>query len=439
MMMFQTPAPAEPSIAGHTGRNGRPRADVELLRRIADRVLTLPGERDRFFRSNAQYHAAGVTDYFFGDSADQCTPQRIFNHLRWGGQFIFASPAERETQAVLDRFRNREEFIIEQEPQTITAPRFGGTLGRALPFLKKRHSFFVVRKALITPPGVATDRYSYHVQLVPDAASPHRYVVSKRVPTLAEAIERLCLRFESVDGRTVEQAARKLVDKVFPVFLTREAALLKIVQRDLPDRYRDRFPHVLRIEQDDRGLVQRMDLNWLRLGGDTISQLEFARQCMELLHVLHDTVGVIHLDLRLDNMVVTPRGVGFLDFGSSVRVGEDFSANPMLATLFNELLSTSQIQRDLKSLIRKGKVTSHLFVNGYQKIDKAADLFYLVLQMNNPHANPDFRGLVHYDRHGDEARSLQRLSRAVLNPRPTQKHRYRTAAEILEALCHLPD
>jgi hypothetical protein len=133
-------------------------------------------------------------------------------------------------------------------------------------------------------------------------------------------------------------------------------------------------------------------------------------------------------------MVVTPRGVGFVDFGSAVRCGEDFSGNPMLQTLFSELLSTSQIQRDLKRLVRKGKVTSRLFTNSQQRIDKAVDLFYLVLQMNNPHTNPDFRGLVRYDRHADDARRLARLSRNVLQPQDDRCLHYRSAADVLQGI-----
>ncbi len=72
--------------------------------------------------------------------------------------------------------------------------------------------------------------------------------------------------------------------------------------------------------------------------------MEFARQAAELLHVLHDRAGVIHLDLRLDNFVLTEHGVGFVDFGSAVRCGEDLKANPMLGTIFGELMKTSQIR-----------------------------------------------------------------------------------------------
>src|SRR5690606_28055257 len=123
---------------------------------------------------------------------------------------------------------------------------------------------------------------------------------------------------------------------------------------------------------------------------------------------------------------------------SGVRIGEDISQNPMLHTLFSEMLSTSQIQRDLRRLVKKNKVTSRLFIEAadQQKMDKVVDLFYLVLQMNNPHANPDFRGLVHYDRESPDARRLAALSRRVFNPQDPVRDHFTQAADILH---HLED
>ena len=111
--------------------------------------------------------------------------------------------------------------------------------------------------------------------------------------------------------------------------------MLKILERDLPKEFRDRVPRVLDLEQDGRGYVHRMWMTWLRQGSTApLSQLEFSRQAAELLNVVHDTVGIIHLDLRLDNFVITPQGVCFVDFGSAVRVSENIHGNPMLSTIF---------------------------------------------------------------------------------------------------------
>jgi len=46
-----------------------------------------------------------------------------------------------------------------------------------------------------------------------------------------------------------------------------------------------------------------------------IEQIEFARQSADLLRALHDDARVMHLDLRLDNFVITPPA-----WGSSISV-----------------------------------------------------------------------------------------------------------------------
>src|SRR5262249_17158979 len=143
------------------------------------------------------------------------------------------------------------------------------------------------------------------------------------------------------DDETLRRRARKFTDKIFPVFLTRETAMLKLLQRDLPEKFRKRVPRLLSAETDATGFTRRLRMNWLRncqpASGSfrhPLSQLEFARQAAELLAALHDAAGIMHLDLRLDNVVITEHGVGFVDFGSSVRVGESFAEESLLSSLF---------------------------------------------------------------------------------------------------------
>ena len=69
-------------------------------------------------------------------------------------------------------------------------------------------------------------------------------------------------------------------------------------------------------DYDGTPLVQTLYLKWLRNSRATpLSQLEFACQSADLLSAIHDRAGIIHLDLRLDNFVITENGVGFVDFG----------------------------------------------------------------------------------------------------------------------------
>ena len=141
--------------------------------------------------------------------------------------------------------------------------------------------------------------------------------------------------------------------------------------------------------------------------------MEFARQSADLLRVMHDIAHVIHLDLRLDNMVITEDGVGFVDFGSAVRDDENLAENPLLESLFDELMRTSHIQVMLEKMTTSGAVTSKVISRGLQKVDKAIDFFYLAVQFDAPHQNPDLTDLILYDPKSDDARHLGRLTKKI--------------------------
>ncbi len=409
-------------------RAGLTQPDEADLRALADRLMN-PQETQRFQRSNAQFNQSGMADFLFATDPLAVEPRVMFNRLRWGGQLIVTSPQHRVIEAACQAYQKRDEFVVESWPQALALPRFEGWPG----FLPRNLHYGVIRKVHLVWADEITDRHSYYVRLQPDAKVPEGCVVVKQVPTYDHVAHRLMRRFPEITPERARKGARKLVEKVFPLFLTREAAFLKLLQRDLPASHRQRVPTVLHAEYDERGLVQKLHLNWLRLGGQPLSLLEFARQSTELLAMLHDGVGVIHMDLRLDNIVVTDNGVGFVDFGSAVRVGESFDHSPMLQTLFGEMLSSSQIQRDLGKLRESGRVTSSLFVNAYQKIDKAVDLFYLVLQMNQPQTNPDLRGLVQKEPRR-ENEDLAELAKAILRPADPEHPQYRSAGEVLAAI-----
>jgi hypothetical protein len=401
----------------------------EVLSTIAERVLGKEAGTSRYRRGRAA-NTQIAADYLVATSGDRCDVDHVFDRLRWGGQFVFIGSRSREAEQLIDRYRACDDFLVETDVQAISRP---GSRWRRRDFMKTYYGF-VARKTALTRTGDATDRYTYDVGLVPDSNMDEHYAVLKQVPTYENAVRRLMQNCPEADARQVEQGARKLVAKVFPLFLTRETAFLKILQRNLPESCRHRVPAVLHFETDDRGLVRQVTLKWLRLGGRPLTQLEFARQSSALLHIVHEHVGLIHMDLRLDNFVVTERGVGFVDFGSAVRVGERFDRNPMLDSLFHEMLSTSQIQKDLARYRDEGKLTSRLFVNSCRKFEKAVDLFYLVLQMNRPHANQDFEGLVRYDRHSAEAHELARLTRAVFRPKDPGRPMCRSAKELAKRI-----
>jgi serine/threonine protein kinase len=188
------------------------------------------------------------------------------------------------------------------------------------------------------------------------------------------------------------------------------------------------------MEKDIRGFVTSFKMNWLRNGGRPLSQIEFAMQAADLLQAVHDSAGIIHLDLRLDNMVITEQGVGFVDFGSAVRVNENLASNPMLGTLFEELMKTSHIQRMLYTMTKSGEVTASHFVNKVGKVDKGVDVFYLALQFATPHANPDLASLIHHEPNSEMAQRLAALSKTVLRPGDPNDASHQSAKDILRSL-----
>src|SRR4030095_3785185 len=158
------------------------------------------------------------------------------------------------------------------------------------------------------------------------------------------------------------------------------------------------------------------------------------RQSADLLRAIHDEAHVIHLDLRLDNFVITENGVGFVDFGSSVREDEDLSENPLLHSLFEELMRTSQIQRMLEKMTVSGAVTSNAMRQGHRKVDKAVDFFYLAVQFNSPHQNPDLAGLIDYKPDSEDARMLAGLTDEILRPADPTRPRFRSAKDVLHRI-----
>lgn len=402
-----------------------------VLAPVAERVLIRPADRVRFAQSQAQFHISGVHDYEFSTTFHDARPDRVFDRLRWGGQLIFVSTQPREVQQLLGYYRNKPEWLIEHEPESLVCPRFEklkalnqlplpASLRRLL--LEERAYFFVVRKVLIDPVSRLTAKHSYDVRLVrAQGKADQRYatdgfVVLKRVPTMEQAIDRLKQTCPGVPPERLGMIAEKLVRKVFPIFLTREAAFLKLLQRDLPPELKIKTPRVMSMESDDKGLVRAMSMKWLRQGGPPISQTAFAQQSAELLRALHEHVGIMHLDLRLDNLLVTDDGVCAIDFGSSVRVGEDLSTTTIIETLVREMLQSSQITRDLERQRRKQLIRSEVFAGLPYPVSPAFDLFALATNMTRPHDNADFKGLVTHDRDSDEGQRFSRLRKRILKP-----------------------
>lgn len=370
-------------------------------------------------------------DLVFAAPGQLNQPGRMFDRLRFGGRFICVAESKADITELAKAYDATEVtgFRIEQSPTSVPA---GGPFWRF--WRRDRAWYFTARKMHLVRPNEYSSRFTYDVNLAPSEDAPDGYVVRKTIPSRKRVLKNLMHKFPNVDISELERRVDKLCGEVFPVFLTREARFLQQLQTDLPREFRTRVPRVVNITKDSRGFVTEMDMSWLRMGTETMSQLEFAIQAAELLHVLHEHAELMHLDLRLDNVLISRDGVSFVDFGSAAREGEDLSRNPLLRSLFQEIMQTSQIQRVLKRMAETGEVTSQSFLAVRGQADKKVDTFFLAVQMAKPVNNPDIAQLVDFDPRSREAKYIEQLTARVLRPPSDSRKRYDTAEDLLFGL-----
>lgn len=414
--------------AGLAGRRAAYDPDIALVRQA---VFARDREYKAYGDGSSQFLAASTVDYLFMGRHDDPCPQETFEKLRWGGQLVYVSTDQQQLGRIASRFASGG-FVVDTPPSSI----WHGLklLGWGIPGFGRRIYYFTARKIAMVLPGQYSDRFTYDVRLEPGEADGERYVVVKRVPSFDHLVERLTQKFPDQPEQVIADRARKMCQTIFPVFLTREAAFLKILQRHLPEEDRPRMPRVLSMEKDERGMVQTLRLNWLRKAHQPLSQLEFAIQSTQLLKHLHQRAQIIHLDLRLDNFVISRHGVGFVDYGSAVRIDEKIAESPLLNQLFTEIMRTSQIQRMLEKMSNDGSVTSQVITQSSRQADPAVDLFYLAVQIDKPHANPYMAELVRYEPGSSEARLISELVQQVLRPADAANPRYKSAADMLAGL-----
>ncbi|HEY2586819.1 MAG TPA: hypothetical protein VGI81_13830 [Tepidisphaeraceae bacterium] len=410
----------------------QPAAEDEGVSAVRDKVLATDPEFRRLYTNAPEAELSELQDYLLLAGEQPHEPDQVFPKLRWGGQFAYSS-ADREAIASLAQRVPDRGFAVTHGPAYVRT-------GWGIPLISPKRHYLVARKTLLIPPREFSDRFTYQVQL--ERREPAQrdgsaelatdmWVVRKEVPTVERVLARLQFKAPDLPVATLERRAKKFVEQIFPLFLTREAAMLRVIERDCPAEFRHRFPRIVEVEKDSKGYVQRLWTTWLRNSGTPITQLEFARQAAELLHLLHDKIGIIHLDLRMDNMVISNSTACFVDFGSAVRVNENIHGNAVLSTLFGELMRTSQIQRMMDRMATAGSLTSAVIREAHQRVDKAVDVFYLAVQISQPTSNPDLQDLVKYDKYSPEAVELARLTNDILRPANPMKPRYRTALDVL--------
>lgn len=403
---------------------------------MSDRKSLLDPVMAKVFSSDEEFQAYGtlatrhLPDFIFAADRDEQDPAKVFPKLRWGGQYVFASESPQLVQEVAKRFEDYG-FLLERPQESVKDG------WRLWPLLRKSVHFCAARKMLHVPKNGLTDRFTFEVELsVCKETHNGKHVVTKRVPSMEWVLNRFKKRMGLADipEDELERRAHSLIRNILPIFLTREVNMMNRLQEKLPEHLRKRVPHTVSYEKDDRGLVTLLQVNWLRNGGDGLSQLDFALQSAELLAAVHTKAGVAHLDLRLDNMVITPDGVGFIDFGNSVHDEEDINASPTLSKVFSDLMHTTQVQKALDRAIQSGHVTAPYFRDALFKTDKAVDLFYLVLQFTSPHENPDLRDFIEYKANSSEDYELNRMTHRLFAPDLSQPGKVYTAAHVANAV-----
>ena len=420
-----TPAPLTGDGQGVSIKQREKLVDAVLRqavrREATDRVVA---------RSSDVLTDGALADVLLAGTGEPKLPDEVFGKLRWGGLFAYVAANEKSVSNLAEAFDGKRGFLLEQPPTAVHA----STAGLRMPGITPSGTYFLARKTALIQPGDTTERFTYEVHLTRQEDAPNGYIVTKQVPTYDNLLWRLKKKFPGTEEDALAERARKLVDTVFPTFLTREAAILKILAKHLPDPYCYRVPSCLSTVHNDRGMVTELTMNWLRNGGEPLPQIDFARQAAELLTVLHDHARVIHLDLRLDNFVITEDGVGFVDFGSACRIGENLGESPMIETLFSEMMRTSQIQRMLGKMLERGDVTNQTMRDVHGKVDKTVDAFYLAVQIAKPTNNPELRSLITYDPNSEMAQRLKALTAAILRPKNPHMAEFKTAADILRGV-----
>lgn len=394
-----------------------------------------PAERviERVFAQDEEYQAAqiapamGMPDFIFAHGESH-NPEDIFTRLRWGGLYVFADPSPAKVRSVAEAFRARG-FLVADEPASIPEG------WKWWPLIRRKLHFVTARKVLHVLRGNVTNRFTFEVQLsMKRETHPSRFVVTKRIPSSEWVINRLRIHAPNAPEEELESKAQWLISDILPVFLTREIGLMKRLHDHLPFEFRDRVPRLVHFERDSRGLVNLLQVNWLRNGGKPISQIDFAIQASEVLAAVHDYAGVAHLDLRQDNMVVTPKGVGIIDFGNSVNEDEDLSKTPSVQKIFADLMHTTQVQKALAHAINTGHVTSPWIKKALHKPDKALDIFFLAYQFITPHDNPDLRDFIIYRPGSDEDVELKKMVHRLYSPGPAEMEKVYGARHLARAI-----
>jgi hypothetical protein len=403
-----------------------------LIHLIQDRILAEDDEFHQLGYSNSEQIKFSPVDFYLAVMDDLHSPNHVFDRLRWGGQVVYLSSDQQEVARAMQLYDQQPEYVVETPTSVVIE-------GQSFLGSKREYFYMVARKVHLIRTEDLSERFTYHLELVRSRNANNQYVVYKGVPSAPAMHQRLRHRFPKMGSSDLKRRALSFTNNIFPMILTREVGILKVLKRHMPDEYQCRFPSVIDLKKNDEGFVVGFTMTWMRntTGNRTLTHMDFATQAADLLRRVHEQARVIHLDLRPDNMVITEDGVCFIDFGSAVRVGEDVNRNKSLSRMFEQLMRSSGVQRTLRKMCRAEKVTADFLRTAGRKIGRGADLFYLAHKMHMPVDNPDFYGLVEDDPRSEAVRQLRGLAAKLFRPDDPKNPVIRTASDLSRALRRL--
>ncbi len=352
-------------------------------------------------------------------------PCGAFEALRFTGTWVIECDAIGPLRKAVSLIEAHGGFHIEAAPHRVeelgaseeSTPTQSSWWARWLPAFKRRAKRYqlVARKTRLARPDEAPEHCTFDVSLVPDPRGERGYIIRKRVPSVEQTTAALRRFAPQLDQAELERRAEQLVSDVFPLLLLRETVLLDRLQMKLPVALRCRVPRKLGHIQRGPAQVEQIDMTWLSPAESPMSPLDFAIDAAELLGAMQRTVGLMHLDLRDDNVVITPQGVGFVDFGSAVLIDEDLKGRPMLHRILHQMLSANALQRALGSLIQAGGVTHPILLRAHAKPEPIHDLFALTQLTRAPHTSQALGHLIRANA-PEELTALNALADELLSP-----------------------
>jgi hypothetical protein len=352
-------------------------------------------------------------------------PRGAFEALRFTGLWTVEADAMAPLREVAEQIEAHGGFHIETAPHRVECDQ--NSRGkpseptpwwlRWLPTLSRKQGRYqlVTRKTRLAPPDEAPEHCTFDVSLVPDPRGEHGYIIRKRVPSVEQTLRALQRFAPHLQPHDLHARAEQLVRDVFPLLLLRETVLLDRLQLKMPTTLRNRVPRKLSHIQRGPAQVEQIDMTWLAPAKHPISPLDFAIEAAELLAAMQRNAGLMHLDLRDDNIVITESGVGFVDFGSAVLIDEDLATRPMLHRIIHQMLGAIALQRALGSLITHKSVTHPILLRAHAKPEPIHDLFALTQLARSPHTSQAIGHLIQPNAQ-EELAGLNQLADELLIP-----------------------